>query len=178
MILQPASFVICADKPSLEPVRSGHFVCGFVNPGGDTLYGDANIHIRSVSGLSQAITAGSWGALNYQLPFPQALSVANVVIQYIFLTDKNMSKKVLQWWQQWKELVYDFDNDLPALYNICTGSGTVDILNSDGDALSSFQLAGIWPTNIPIGTLDRESSEPVKFSVELAVTQLKPIDPS
>lgn len=176
-ILRSSSDIFCtATGSGLEPVRAGHFLASFVSYSGSSLSGTSDYHLRRIEGLGQSVTPGSWQAINYQIPFPELLSAAAVTLSYMLLTNQGGDKKTLLFWQRWRDKVYDFDHDMPALFNECAGSGSVRIMKPgpNPSEFAEFQLDGIWPTNVEITGFDRDSIEPMSFVVSLSVAQIRP----
>ncbi len=175
--MKSATDIFCTTSGSgLEPVRASHFSAIFTNQDGSQIDATSDYHLRKIDGLEQAVAPGTWTAINYQIPFPGALSPSIVTLRYMLLTTQGGDKKILQFWQDWRAKVYDFDNDMPALFNECAGSGIVRVLKpgpNPSDFLE-FNLEGMWPMNVIMEGFDRESSDPMGFSVALSVAQIKP----
>ena len=170
-VLRAADTIICCQHGYLEPVRKGHFVATFNGPNGSSNDAD-NYLLRSVGGLNQGITPGTWGMVNYPISFPKELGTAELSLKYVMLTDGSR-KSTLQFWEKWKQKTYDHDKDLPALFNKCTGSGQIQVMLPDGSNYLTYEISYCWPKNVSIGDMDRDSSDPLDFTVSLVAGKIK-----
>lgn len=168
-VLLPPHRVLCS-ATGKEPVRSGHYTTVFRSRQG-VLSHDADPDLRRVSGLSESIQVGAFDMVNFSAPTPGQWQPTVVTLSYLLLTGSTISAETFKFWKAWFDLVYDVQSEVPGLFNQCSGSGTISILNVRGEAVTTRQLDGVWPSSISLSDLDRNSTEPVEFTITLQVAR-------